>query len=161
MTQIKSKYWLALSLSITLLDQISKQIIIQCLYPGQSIAVLSWLNLQLVYNTGIAFGLFAQATDWQHAVLILLNITLSAWMLRQLYNQKAPLLPNKLAYTALSLALGGALGNLCDRLFQGKVTDFIDFHIGVWHFAIFNLADSAVCLAAVLWLLAHLRLSSQ
>lgn len=146
-----SRAWLGLSALIALLDQVTKHIAVFWVLPGQAFEVLSWLNIQVVYNTGVAFSFLAQADGWQWGLLVGLNVSLSAMMSWQLYKRR---FQDRISCVAVSLALGGALGNLYDRIWQGAVTDFVDFHVGDWHFATFNLADSALCLGAGLWLLA-------
>lgn len=116
--------------------------------PGQSLSVLPYFNIHLVYNTGAAFSFLADSGSWPQVVFMGMGLSLSFWMASQLYQGQVN---DSLTCAVLALALGGTLGNLCDRILFGKVTDFIDFHIGNWHFATFNVADSVLCLSMGLW----------
>ena len=146
---------IGLGIFIALIDQLSKHGIVLLIEPGQILPVYPWLNFELFYNTGAAFSFLAQTDGgWSLSVLTGFNLIFSLVVIWQLATGRVQ--PG-LARTALSLMLGGALGNLYDRFFYGKVTDFIDFHVGDWHFATFNLADSALCIGAALWLLANWR----
>ena len=135
------------------LDQWSKFEVVRHLTDGP-IRVDAYLNLALVYNRGAAFGFLSNQSGWQNvffvvvAVLIVVGIV---WFL-----VRAPR-EDRLMVVALMLVLGGALGNLVDRLRLGRVVDFIDFHIGAWHWYTFNLADSAITVGALLLALDALR----
>jgi signal peptidase II len=128
-------------------DQWSKWLIERAFTPGQSLPILSpVLHLTYVQNTGAAFGLFKGMT----ALLSVLSAVVAAWISLEL--RRSPRGDGKL--WALSLVLGGALGNLIDRVWRGYVVDFIDLRI--W--PVFNLADSAITIG-VIWLLLPLALS--
>jgi signal peptidase II len=147
---MKKWYWLLLSLLVVVLDQASKYWVAAALTPYKTVSILPVLNITLAYNTGAAFSMLAQSGSWHRwffagfssAVSILLII----WLGRT--SQK-----DKLQAAGISLILGGALGNLIDRAFQGYVIDFIDFFYKTHHFATFNLADSAICIGAGLLVL--------
>ena len=115
--------------------------------PGETRSVTGFFNLVLVFNRGAAFSFLSDASGWQRPVFVAIAVVaagLIAWLLA-----RPPGEP--LFCLGLSLILGGALGNLCDRVLLGHVVDFLDFHAGGHHFPAFNLADSAItCGAAVL-----------
>lgn len=144
--------WLVLALAIGVADQVSKAWVLAALTPYEPVAVTPFFNLVLVHNTGAAFSLLADAGGWQRWFFVILTVAIAAvvtiWLLRSARSQRATPL-------ALALVLGGAIGNLIDRLRFGHVVDFLDFHAGGWHWPAFNLADSAItCGAALLVLLA-------
>lgn len=136
--------WIALA--IIGLDQWSKAWAVRHLTDGP-LRVDAVLNLALVYNRGAAFGFLSQGSGWQNgffiAVASAIIIAIGIFLLR------APHIP-RLMVTALMFILGGAVGNLIDRVRLGRVVDFIDFHIGSWHWYTFNIADSAITIGAVL-----------
>ncbi len=154
--KIKNLNWLYLSLIVWLLDQVSKFVILYYLHPAQSVAVIPFFNLSLSFNSGAAFSFLANAGGWQliffSAISVIAIIVLSIWLLK-LPAQSA------LQASALALVMGGAAGNLTDRIRMGTVTDFLDFYYQNWHFATFNVADSTVCLGAALLILTGLSRS--
>lgn len=145
--QPKNVYWLWLSAMIIIADQISKQLVIKHLALYDRIPVLPNLNFTHMQNRGAAFSMMSHLPPWSFA---LLGVAVSAWIvwwLRQ--NAQGQL---RVA-SALALILGGALGNVIDRVRLGYVTDFVDFYIGTWHFAAFNVADMAISTGAGLLIL--------
>ena len=138
--------WLIISVVVIALDQSTKYAITQSFSLGESLSVTSFFNLVLAYNTGAAFNLFAKASGWQHAFFIAIASGASALIL-YLLRKHAQLI---LFSFALSLILGGALGNLIDRILLGHVVDFLDFHVGDHHWPAFNVADSAITVGALL-----------
>ncbi|MDO8413796.1 MAG: signal peptidase II [Gallionellaceae bacterium] len=141
--------WLGLSALVIILDQISKIWITSHFMYGESLAIFSLFNLVLAHNTGAAFSFLSDAGGMQRwlfsAIAIIASIWI-VWLLRRHVQQK-------LFCLALALILGGALGNLIDRIAYGYVVDFLDFYWGVYHFPAFNLADSAITCGAALMLL--------
>ena len=138
------KLWLALAVLVILLDQLTKLLIVGQYPLGWSQSVTSFFNLVRVHNTGAAFSFLASASGWQRWFFTGLGgvaAVLIVWMLRSHPGQK-------LFGFALSLILGGAIGNVIDRLMYGYVVDFLDVHWAGWHFPAFNLADSAITLGA-------------
>jgi len=136
-------------------DQVSKWIVLSKLDPFQSIEVLGFFNLYLVFNRGAAFGFLAESS-WDSntiflfatfAILILLFYTL--WAMRPGRNQAA---------TGIWLLVAGAIGNLTDRLVHGHVVDFLDFHHRGWHYSTFNLADTWITIGAILIMLDMLNI---
>ncbi len=142
--------WLWLALLVLVLDQASKWVISHDMQLYQSIPVLPGFRLTYVHNTGAAFSFLSEAGGWQRWLFALLALLISAvltvWLMRLKSNEK-------LMAVSLSLILGGAIGNLVDRLLYGYVIDFIDVYYQDWHWPAFNIADSAICVGVVLMLL--------
>lgn len=138
--------WLAIAAAIVLVDQITKFAIVRSLALHQSVEITSFFNLVLVYNTGAAFSFLAGASGWQREFFIGIALVAAVWItwLLRRYPKET------LFCAALSLILGGAVGNVIDRIFVGAVTDFLDFHAFGWHWPAFNVADSAISCGAVL-----------
>ncbi|MGB0955080.1 MAG: signal peptidase II [Panacagrimonas sp.] len=151
----RNVYWLWLSLAVIIADQVSKQMIIRALELYERVAVAPFLNLVHMHNRGAAFSMMS---EMPREFFILLAVAVSVGILIWLRRH-----PNgeRVVAAGLSLILGGALGNVIDRARLGHVTDFIDFHVGGWHFAAFNIADAAITVGAGLllldMLLQHLR----
>lgn len=135
---------------VLLLDQASKQLAELWLVPYQSLPLLPSLNLTLAYNTGAAFSFLSDAGGWQRWFFVGLAIVVIA-VLATWLRQLAP--GQMLLRFALSLVIGGAAGNLVDRVLYGKVVDFIDVYYGTYSFPAFNLADSAITVGACLFVL--------
>ena len=136
--------WLLLALVIVLIDQATKVAVERAFALGDSVPVTSFFNLVLAYNTGAAFSFLADAGGWQRHFLSLIAAGASlfiVWLLARHGQQK-------LFSLALSLILGGAIGNLIDRVLYGHVIDFLDFHYAGWHWPAFNVADSAIVCGA-------------
>ena len=142
--------WLGVSVLVILLDWQTKQMASESLVLYHPREVLSWLNMTLAHNYGAAFSFLNNAGGWQRWFFVVLasaiSLVLVVWLLR---------LPRQEWRTGLSLGLiiGGAIGNLIDRIQLGYVVDFIDVHHSGWHFPAFNVADSAITLGVVLLLL--------
>lgn len=137
--------WLGLALVVVLLDQFSKTLILGYFNFGDSREVTSFFNLVRVHNTGAAFSFLAGASGWQRWFFVGLGAAASifiVWMLRRHSDQR-------LFCFAITMILGGAVGNVIDRLMHGYVVDFIQLHHGGWAFPSFNLADSAITLGAI------------
>jgi signal peptidase II len=137
--------WLGIALVIILLDQFTKTLILGYFQLGDSRYVTSFFNIVRVHNTGAAFSFLADAGGWQRWFFIGLGAVATVfiiWMLRQHGGQR-------LFSWALSLILGGAIGNVVDRLLHGYVVDFIQVHAGGWYFPSFNVADSAITVGAI------------
>ena len=144
--------WLALALLVLVLDQLTKWLIVGQFVLGDSRPVTSFFNLVRAHNTGAAFSFLAQAGGWQRWLFTGIGLAASAlmiWMLRAHPGQK-------LFGFAIACILGGAIGNVIDRLVHGYVVDFLDFHWAGWHFPAFNAADSAITLGAACLLLDEL-----
>lgn len=139
--------WLWLAAVVLVLDQLTKLWASSSLSLYQSIEVLPFFNITLAHNTGAAFSFLAGAGGWQRWFFTLIAVVVSAaiviW-LRRLPAQE------RLEACALALVLGGAVGNVVDRVLYGHVVDFLDVHYGGWHWPAFNIADSAISVGAAL-----------
>lgn len=142
--------WLWLTAAVIIADQLTKTWAMSVLLPGQTLAWTSWFNIHLAFNTGAAFSFLGEQSGWQMLLFVVITLAVSimlfVWLGRIMRNQY-------LLCIAISLIIGGALGNLIDRLRLSYVIDFFDFHIGSWHFATFNVADAAITVGAVLMLI--------
>lgn len=145
--------WLGVAAIVILIDQFTKITITKLFAYGQSMAVTSFFNLVLVYNKGAAFSFLASETGWQRHVLTAVGIGVALFILYLLKRHDG----QRMFCWALALILGGALGNVIDRIAYGHVTDFLDVYGGQWHWPAFNIADSAICIGAVLFVLDELR----
>ncbi|MDD9891996.1 MAG: signal peptidase II [Gammaproteobacteria bacterium] len=147
-------YWLWISLVIIVLDQLTKGAIRQefALYDLREIT--SWFNLTRLHNTGAAFSFLADAGGWQQWFFIILGVVVSLAVMVWLR-----LVPkdNYMLCIGLCLVIGGALGNVIDRVALGYVVDFLDFHIGEYHWPAFNIADIAIVTGAALLILDSFR----
>ncbi len=145
--------WLGVAAVVVLLDQLSKITMTRLLAYGQSETINSFFNFVMVYNQGAAFSFLANSGGWQRWFFSALALAVSifiVWMLNRNASQR-------MFCWSLSLILGGAVGNLIDRLVYGHVIDFLDFHVGGWHWPAFNVADSAITIGAALFVLDELR----
>jgi signal peptidase II len=142
---------LAAAAIVVLLDQLSKAAI-RSLFAGGALGeretVTSFFNLALTYNRGISFGLFNQGTGLNAVLFSFAAAAIVAVLIYWLTRAASPLLA-----LAIGLVIGGALGNVIDRLRLGAVVDFLDFHIGALHWPAFNVADSAICIGVAAMLL--------
>ena len=144
--QYKNVYWLWVSAAVMLADQVTKQMIVRSLDWFDVLPVFPHFNIVHMRNTGAAFSMLSEASP---VFFIALGVAVSVgilWWLRQ--NPRG----QSLFALALALILGGALGNVIDRATRGYVVDFLDFYWGSWHFAAFNVADSAITVGAGLML---------
>jgi signal peptidase II len=145
--------WLGIALVVVLLDQASKIMMSQFLLYGQYETITSYFNLVMVYNKGAAFSFLSDQPGWQRYFFTAVSVIASLfilWMLRRNPTQR-------LFCWSLALILGGAVGNLIDRIAYGHVIDFLDFHVGGWHWPAFNVADSAITVGAILFVLDEFR----
>jgi len=138
--------WLALATGVALLDQLTKYWVSHTLVHGRDITVTPFFNLVLVYNPGAAFSFLSTASGWQREFFIGIAVVASVWITYMLVRHTG----ERLFCFALALILGGAIGNVIDRVRIGAVVDFLHFHAGGWSFPAFNLADSAITCGAVL-----------
>jgi signal peptidase II len=139
--------WLSVSFLVIVLDQITKYIAESQLDLYQSIPVTSFFNITLAYNTGAAFSMFAHHSGWQRWVLSAVAIAASVMLFTWLRQLKAE---ERWQSCAIVLVLGGAIGNLIDRLLYGHVIDFLDFYWRTYHYPAFNVADSAITVGAIM-----------
>ncbi len=141
--------WLGLAVVVIGLDQITKILVIQGMRLGQGIEVTSFFELLYVMNPGASFSFLAGAGGWQRWFFLVLALGICSWLTLMLKRQAA----EKLAPLAFALIIGGALGNVIDRVLYGAVVDFLYFHIGEHGFPAFNIADSAISAGVGLMLL--------
>jgi signal peptidase II len=144
--------WLGLALVILLADQFTKVLIIGFYQHGDSTYVSNFFNIVRVHNTGAAFSFLASASGWQRWFFTAIGIGAAiaiVWMLKSHPGQK-------LFSFALACILGGAIGNVIDRVLYGYVVDFLDFHWRGMHFPAFNIADSAITIGAACLILDEL-----
>jgi len=144
--------WLGLALLVVLADQFSKVLIVGFYQLGDARAVTSFFNLVRAHNSGAAFSFLAGASGWQRWFFTGIGV-LAAVLITALLKSHAG---QKLFAFALACILGGALGNVIDRVLYGYVVDFLDFHWHGWHFPTFNLADSAITVGAACLILDEL-----
>jgi len=144
--------WLGLAAAIVAVDQLSKIAVERVFSYGDVHPVTGFFNLVLTYNKGAAFSFLAGASGWQKQFLTAVGILASLFILYLLARHGT----QKLFSLALALILGGAVGNLIDRIAYGHVIDFLDFHWRGWHWPAFNVADSAIVGGAALLILDEL-----
>ena len=146
--------WLWLSLLVLALDQVSKLVVIDQLTPYVDVVVVTgFFNLVHVHNTGAAFSLFADQPGWQRGFFIgvaLIATGVILFLMRKTQGRRT-------FSIALALILGGAVGNVIDRILYGHVIDFLDFFIAGWHWPAFNIADSAISIGAVMLIIDGMR----
>jgi signal peptidase II len=144
--------WLGLALVLLIADQFTKGLILEAYRLGDGTYITSFFNIVRVHNLGAAFSFLASESGWQRWFFTGIGVAASVfiiWMLRRYAGQK-------LFSFALACILGGALGNVIDRVLYGYVVDFLDFHYGNWHFPAFNIADSAITVGAACLILDEL-----
>jgi len=144
----RSVLWLLLSLAVVLFDQYTKDLVVQNLVEFQRINLMPMLDLVRFHNTGAAFSFLANAGGWQHWLFTGIAIAVSAGIVW--YQWVLPASGARLLATGLALILGGAIGNVIDRLVQGYVVDFIFVYYGDWSWPAFNVADSAISVGVAL-----------
>jgi len=146
--------YLWLSLLVIVADQISKIVMVNWLDLYETVSVLPFFNLTMAHNTGAAFSFLAGAGGWQRWFFVvlagLISVVLIIWMRRLAQTAK-------LEAISLALIIGGAIGNVIDRLIYGYVIDFLDVYAGSYHWPAFNIADSAICVGAVLLIIDSFR----
>jgi signal peptidase II len=145
--------WLAIAGLIVAVDQAVKFAVVEYFSSHPPIAVTSFFNLLLVYNTGAAFSFLSDAAGWQRGFFIAIALVACAWIVWLLRKDPRP----SLFTVALTLVLAGAVGNMIDRILIGSVVDFLDFHAFGYHWPAFNVADSAITCGAALLLLDAFR----
>ncbi len=138
--------WLALSAIVIVFDQLTKSWVTSAFQLGDSLTITGFFNLVLAYNTGAAFSFLAGAGGWQRIFFVAIAViasTVIVYLLRKPQN-------HALLNAALALILGGAIGNVIDRIRLGHVVDFIQVHGAGYYFPAFNIADSAISIGAAL-----------
>jgi signal peptidase II len=142
----KAARWFLIAAAVVIADQLVKWIVLARFAPGERMDVTGFFNLVLVFNKGAAFSFLAGESGWQTPLLaafaLVASFIVSFLLIR---NSQKPLF-----CTGLALILGGAIGNVIDRLRFGHVVDFVDLHAAGWHWPAFNVADSAITIGAIL-----------
>ena len=142
-------WFLAVSSTIILFDQLSKNWMLELIFaPARQIVLTPFLNLTPVWNSGISFGLFQDNPMVGRLMIPLLAVLVVLWLFFSLYEL------SRLQRFAAGLIAGGAIGNVMDRIRFERVVDFLDFHVGTYHWPAFNLADSAIFMGVVFWIFA-------
>src|SRR5690554_1459790 len=145
--------WLALSALVVVVDQATKWLVLQTLADRAPIQVTDFFRLVLVYNPGAAFSFLADQPGWQRWFFVGLAVVICGWLLALLHRHRdETALP-----LAFSLIIGGAIGNVIDRIAYGAVVDFLYFHVGQYGWPAFNAADSAITVGVVLMLWTQFR----
>ncbi|MWP47096.1 signal peptidase II [Gilliamella sp. Pas-s27] len=147
-------YWLPFAMVVFVIDIASKFWIINNFFLFESVNLLPFFSITYVRNIGAAFSIF----EGQRTMLAILALIISAVILHMLYRNTRQ---QKLENFSLSLILGGALGNLFDRLYHGFVIDFLDVNFGDWHYPTFNIADCAICVGIGLFILCSYKKSKK
>lgn len=145
--------WLWISLLVVLLDQVAKQIAEHLLIPHEAVELTPFFDWYLTYNTGAAFSFLAGAGGWQRWLFTAIAIVISGVILQWLRNLASE---EKLTAISLSLILGGAIGNLIDRIYLGHVVDYIQVWLGSYPWPAFNIADAAISVGAFMLILSSL-----
>lgn len=148
--------WLWLSTLVLVLDQASKWVMTSWLSLYETVKLVPFFNFTVVYNAGAAFSFLAQAGGWQRWFFTVVSATVGTALFIWLKGLSSFA---KLEAISISLILGGAIGNLFDRMILGYVIDFLDFHdyLGSYHFPAFNIADSAICAGTILLIFDNFR----
>ena len=145
--------WLGIAAIVILFDQLSKIMVSKLFTLGESRPVTGFFNLVLAHNRGAAFSFLAAESGWQRYFFTILGVVAALFIVYLLRKNGG----QRLFCWALALILGGAVGNVIDRVLHGYVVDFLDFHLNGAHFAAFNIADSAICIGAALFIIDELR----
>ncbi|MDG1286103.1 MAG: signal peptidase II [Rickettsiales bacterium] len=140
---------LLIAIVILVLDQVSKQWVVMDGLQSRFISeVTSFFNLVLVWNRGVSFGMLSNHPEWMPIILTIVALAITAMLLVWLWKAES-----RLAAISLGFVIGGAIGNIIDRILYGAVVDFLDFHLNEWHWPAFNIADAAIFIGVVLLLI--------
>jgi signal peptidase II len=145
----KNWRWFAIAAAIVVADQVAKWAVLGSFAPGERRVLTGFFNLVLVFNKGAAFSFLADAPGWQTPLLVVFSLVAAVIVSVLLFRSPA----RAMFCVGLGMILGGALGNVIDRLRFGQVVDFLDFHAMGWHWPAFNVADSAITVGAALLIL--------
>ena len=145
--------WVIPAAVVALVDQVTKSWVVASLAPGEAIAYAPFFKLVLWFNSGAAFSFLANAAGWQRGFFVTVAVVAAVVITWLLYKHSE----QRLFCAGLSLILGGALGNLWDRIMHGHVVDFLLFHIGAYAWPAFNVADSAITVGAALIIIDSFR----
>ncbi|ATO34780.1 Lipoprotein signal peptidase [Dickeya dianthicola] len=139
--------WLWLAALVLVVDLGSKQWVMTHFQLGESVPLVPFFNFTYAHNYGAAFSFLADKGGWQRWLFAVIALVIIVALLAMMHRSSASQKLNNIAY---SLIIGGAIGNLADRLVHGYVIDFLDVYVGDWHYPTFNLADSAIVVGALL-----------
>lgn len=145
--------WLWVSVVVILSDLFSKQWVTGHMQLHETLPLMPFFNLFYTHNYGAAFSFLADKGGWQRWLFAALAVMIAIFLLIMMYRSRST---QRLSCIAHAMIIGGALGNLVDRTWHGFVVDFIDFYLGGWHFATFNIADCGICIGAALLVLESL-----
>lgn len=146
--------WLGIAAIVILCDQLSKIAISKLFVLGEEKVITSFFNLVLAYNRGAAFSFLSNEGGWQRYFFTAIGVAAVGFIIHLLRRHAG----QRMFCWSLALIMGGAIGNVIDRLVYGHVIDFLDFHFGAFgHFPAFNVADSAITLGAILFVVDELR----
>ena len=151
------KRWYALAGLVIVVDQLSKWLVLETIRFGETIYVAPFWNWVLTYNPGAAFSFLADQPGWQRWFFTALALAISVWIARELKKCAG----QRLLALALALVMGGALGNVIDRLRFGAVVDFIQWHVAGYYWPAFNVADSAITVGAIFLVFSQLTAASK
>ena len=146
--------WLWLSLGVLVADQLTKWAALVGLTYARPVEILPFFNFTLLYNTGAAFSFLADHDGWQRWFFVFLAVVITAALLAWL---AFVAIRDGRIKVGITLLIGGALGNVIDRVLYGHVVDFLDFHVAGWHWPAFNIADAAITIGVALIIWAELR----
>lgn len=141
--------WFALAVLVVLADQATKALVMARFAVGERLELTPFFNMVLVFNKGAAFSFLSEAAGWQKPLLVAFAVVAAAIVSVLIVRRPS----ERLLCTGLALILGGALGNVIDRLRFGQVVDFLDLHAAGYHWPAFNVADSAITIGALLLIL--------
>lgn len=147
---VGSVFWLCIALAVFAVDQLSKLWILETFHPFETLDILPFFSLTLTFNPGAAFSFLGDQSGWQRWFLIAVALGVSVVLIRWIRQLGES---DPLQSCALALILGGAIGNVLDRLMTGVVTDFLLFYYQDWYFPAFNVADIAITTGAGLMIL--------
>jgi signal peptidase II len=152
-----ARRWYALAGLVVILDQISKWVVLENIRLGEAINVAPFWNWVLTYNPGAAFSFLADQPGWQRWLFTALALAVSGWIALELRRHPE----QKLLSLALALIMGGALGNVIDRIRFGAVVDFVQWHAAGYYWPAFNVADSAITVGAILLVFSTLTVANK
>ena len=140
--------WLWVTGAVLSLDQLTKVLVVMYMQEYQRIAIWPFFDLVRRHNTGAAFSILSEASGWQHWLFIGLGVVVSGWIIW--WQWRMPRQNHRVLSLGLALVLGGAIGNVIDRIMYGHVVDFLLFYYREWQYPAFNVADSAITIGVIL-----------
>ncbi|MBN2872012.1 MAG: lipoprotein signal peptidase [Halothiobacillaceae bacterium] len=146
--------WLWLSFGVVVVDQLTKWAALVGLDYARPVEILPFFNFTLLYNTGAAFSFLADHDGWQRWFFVFLAVVITAVLLGWL---AFGAIRDRRVQAGITLVIGGAVGNVIDRVAYGHVVDFLDFHVAGWHWPAFNIADATITIGVMLIIWAELR----